>query len=301
MTDADVDGAHIRTLLLTFFFRQMHSLVEKGHIYIAQPPLFKVKQGKDERYLKDEEELEQYLIESALNGASLITKEKGDVLDDDSLRNISKEMLITESIIRRLSSRYDESLLRAIHHIGDINLDSEDSTQNYLEQLKAYMNQENINFELKHDGENNKYSIEINQFVHGNLNTSNIDSEFLLSGEYKQIIKTSLLIKGLIGAGAVISRGEKSKQIESFQEAIDWMIQEAKNTLNIQRYKGLGEMNPDQLWETTMDPNVRRLLKVTIEDTQVVEETFTELMGDNVEPRRKFIEGNALAVDNLDI
>ena len=301
MTDADVDGAHIRTLLLTFFFRQMHALVEKGHIYIAQPPLFKVKQGKDERYLKDEEELEQYLIESALNDASLVTKEKGDVLDDESLRNIAKEMLITESIIRRLSSRYDESLLRAIHHIGDINLDSEESTKNYLDQLKTYMNQDNINFELKHDDENNKYSIEINQFVHGNLNTSNIDSEFLLSGEYKQIIKTSLLIKGLIGSGATISRGEKSKQIESFKEAIDWMIQEAKNTLNIQRYKGLGEMNPEQLWETTMDPSVRRLLKVTIEDTQVVEETFTELMGDNVEPRRKFIESNALAVDNLDI
>jgi DNA gyrase subunit B len=301
MTDADVDGAHIRTLLLTFFFRQMHALVEKGHIYIAQPPLFKVKQGKDERYLKDEEELEQYLIESALNDSSLITKEKGDVLDDESLRSISKEMLITESIIRRLSSRYDESLLRAIHHIGDINLDSEDSTKNYLEQLKIRMNQDNINFELKHDVENNKYSIEINQFIHGNLNTSNIDSEFLLSGEYKQIIKTSLLIKGLIGPGAVISRGEKSKQIESFQEAIDWIIQEAKNTLNIQRYKGLGEMNPIQLWETTMDPSVRRLLKVTIEDTQAVEETFTELMGDNVEPRRKFIESNALAVDNLDI
>ena len=301
MTDADVDGAHIRTLLLTFFFRQMHALVEKGHIYIAQPPLFKVKQGKDERYLKDEEELEQYLIESALNDSSLMTKEKGPVLDDESLRSISKEMLITESIIRRLSSRYDESLLRAIHHIGDINLDSGDSTKNYLEQLKICMNQDNINFELKHDVENNKYSIEINQFVHGNLNTSNIDSEFLLSGEYKQIIKTSLLIKGLIGPGAVISRGEKSKQIESFQEAIDWIIQEAKNTLNIQRYKGLGEMNPIQLWETTMDPSVRRLLKVTIEDTQAVEETFTELMGDNVEPRRKFIESNALAVDNLDI
>jgi DNA gyrase subunit B len=301
MTDADVDGAHIRTLLLTFFFRQMHALVEKGHIYIAQPPLFKVKQGKDERYLKDEEELEQYLIESALNDASLITKEKGDALDDKSLRNISKEMLITESIIRRLSSRYDESLLRAIHQIGDINLDSEDSTKNYLEQLKTFMNQDNINFELKHDEENKKYSIEINQFVHGNLNTSNIDSEFLLSGEYKQIIKTSLLIKGLIGPGAVISRGEKSKNIESFQEAIEWMLQEARNTLNVQRYKGLGEMNPEQLWETTMDPSVRRLLKVTIEDTQIVEETFTELMGDNVEPRRKFIEGNALAVSNLDI
>ena len=301
MTDADVDGAHIRTLLLTFFYRQMHALVEKGHIYIAQPPLFKVKQGKDERYLKDEEELDQYLIESALDNTTLLTKENGDVLDDERLRSLSKEMLITESIIKRLSSRYDETLLRAIHHIGDINLDNEDSTKNYMEQLKLFMHQDHINFEMKYDAENNKYSIEINQFVHGNLNTSNLDSEFLLSGEYKQIIKTSNLIKDLIGKGASISRGEKTKEIGSFQEAINWILQEARTTLNIQRYKGLGEMNPDQLWETTMDPSARRLLRVSIEDTQAVEETFTELMGDNVEPRRKFIEGNALAVNNLDI
>ena len=301
MTDADVDGAHIRTLLLTFFFRQMHALVEKGHVYIAQPPLFKVKQGKVEKYLKDEDELDQFLIESALNNASFLTKEKGDVLQGEKLRSISKEMLITESIIKRLSSRYDETLLRAIHHIGDINLDEETAANDYMKKLQTYMTNDNINFELKHDNDSNKYFIEINQFVHGNLNTSIIDSEFLLSGEYKQIIKTSHLIKDLVGPGAMISRGEKSMQVDSFQEAINWILQEARTTLNVQRYKGLGEMNPDQLWETTMDPSVRRLLKVSIEDTQAVEETFTELMGDNVEPRRKFIEGNALAVNNLDI
>ena len=301
MTDADVDGAHIRTLLLTFFFRQMHALVEKGHVYIAQPPLFKVKQGKVEKYLKDEDELDQFLIESALNNASFLTKEKGDVLEGEKLRSISKEMLITESIIKRLSSRYDETLLRAIHHIGEINLDEETAANDYMEKLQTYMTKDNINFELKHDNDSNKYLIEINQFVHGNLNTSIIDSEFLLSGEYKQIIKTSHLIKDLVGPGAMISRGEKSMQVDSFQEAINWILQEARTTLNVQRYKGLGEMNPDQLWETTMDPSVRRLLKVSIEDTQAVEETFTELMGDNVEPRRKFIEGNALAVNNLDI
>ena len=301
MTDADVDGAHIRTLLLTFFFRQMHALVEKGHVYIAQPPLFKVKQGKVEKYLKDEDELDQFLIESALNNAIFLTKEKGDVLEDERLRSISKEMLITESIIKRLSSRYDESLLRAIHHIGDINLDEETAANDYMTKLQNYMTQDNINFELKYDSDTKKYLIEINQFVHGNLNTSIIDSEFLLSGEYKQIIKTSVLIKDLVGPGAMISRGEKSMQVNSFQEAINWILQEARTTLNVQRYKGLGEMNPDQLWETTMDPSVRRLLKVSIEDTQAVEETFTELMGDNVEPRRKFIEGNALAVSNLDI
>ena len=301
MTDADVDGAHIRTLLLTFFFRQMHALVEKGHVYIAQPPLFKVKQGKVEKYLKDEDELDQFLIESALNNASFLTKEKGDVLQGEKLRSISKEMLITESIIKRLSSRYDETLLRAIHHIGDINLDEETAANDYMKKLQTYMTKDNINFELKHDNDSNKYLIEINQFVHGNLNTCIIDSEFLLSGEYKQIIKTSHLIKDLVGPGAMISRGEKSMQVDSFQEAINWILQEARTTLNVQRYKGLGEMNPDQLWETTMDPSVRRLLKVSIEDTQAVEETFTELMGDNVEPRRKFIEGNALAVNNLDI
>ena len=186
-------------------------------------------------------------------------------------------MLITESIIKRLSSRYDETLLRAIHHIGDINLDNEDSTKNYMEQLKLFMHQDHINFEMKYDAENNKYSIEINQFVHGNLNTSNLDSEFLLSGEYKQIIKTSNLIKDLIGKGASISRGEKTKEIGSFQEAINWILQEARTTLNIQRYKGLGEMNPDQLWETTMDPSARRLLRVSIEDTQAVEETLLNL------------------------
>ena len=301
MTDADVDGAHIRTLLLTFFFRQMHALVDKGHVYIAQPPLFKVKQGKVEKYLKDEDELDQFLIESALNNASFLTKEKGDVLEGEKLRSISKEMLITESIIKRLSSRYDETLLRAIHYIGDINLDEETATNDYMKKLQTYMTNNNINFELKHDNDSNKYFIEINQFVHGNLNTSIIDSEFLLSGEYKQLIKTSHLIKDLVGPGAMISRGEKSMQVDSFQEAINWILQEARTTLNVQRYKGLGEMNPDQLWETTMDPSVRRLLKVSIEDTQAVEETFTELMGDNVEPRRKFIEGNALAVNNLDI
>jgi len=301
MTDADVDGAHIRTLLLTFFFRQMHALVDKGHVYIAQPPLFKVKQGKVEKYLKDEDELDQFLIESALNNASFLTKEKGDVLEGEKLRSISKEMLITESIIKRLSSRYDETLLRAIHYIGDINLDEETAANDYMKKLQTYMTNNNINFELKHDNDSNKYFIEINQFVHGNLNTSIIDSEFLLSGEYKQLIKTSHLIKDLVGPGAMISRGEKSMQVDSFQEAINWILQEARTTLNVQRYKGLGEMNPDQLWETTMDPSVRRLLKVSIEDTQAVEETFTELMGDNVEPRRKFIEGNALAVNNLDI
>lgn len=301
MTDADVDGAHIRTLLLTFFFRQMPQLVEKGHIYIAQPPLFKVKQGKDERYLKDEQELDQYLVNSALNDASLLTKKGGETISEVALGNLAREMVLTESVIKRLSSRYDESIIRAIHDLGPINLEDQSQTKFYANKLQDIMAADNIKFEVRKNEDSNNFLIEMNQFIHGNLQTSNINEEFLMSGEYRQIIKSSELLKDLIGEGAVIMRGEKSKAIQSFHEALNWLINEAKHTLNIQRYKGLGEMNPEQLWETTMDPEVRRLLQVTIEDFTELEATFERLMGDQVEPRRDFIEKNALGVNNLDI
>jgi DNA gyrase subunit B len=301
MTDADVDGAHIRTLLLTFFFRQMTELVERGHIYIAQPPLFKVRQGKEEKYLKDEQELDQYLVNAALNDARLLTKENGETISGDALNNIAQEMVLTEAVIRRLASRYNELLIRAIHQIGELSLDSEKNVQAYVDQLKVLMPIENINFEVKQNTESNAFFIEINQLIHGNLQTSIIDQEFLLSGDYKQIIKSSQLTQNLISAGAVIMRGEKSKPVNNFHDVLAWLMSEAKANVSIQRYKGLGEMNPEQLWETTMDPEVRRLLKVTIEDMITLEETFTDLMGDNVEPRRNFIEKNALGVSNLDI
>ena len=301
MTDADVDGAHIRTLLLTFFFRQMYELVERGHVYIAQPPLYKVKQGKQEKYLKDEQELDQYLVDSALEGASLLTCTGGDILTEDVLGNIAKEMVLTEAIIRRLAARYDVSLLRAMHELGQLFLEDKDKTEKYAAALKDLMLLDNINFEVKHNEGSNKYFIEINQFIHGNLQISKLDEEFLLSGEYRQIIKSAELTKNLIGEGGEISRGEKSQGVSNFHDALTWLMNEAKRNLNIQRYKGLGEMNPDQLWETTMDPKVRRLLRVTIEDTTAVEETFTRLMGDDVAPRREFIESNALAASNLDI
>ena len=301
MTDADVDGSHIRTLLLTFFFRQMPQLVEKGHIYIAQPPLFKVKQGKDERYLKDEDELDQYLVNSALNEASLLTKKGGELISDVALSNLAREMVLTESVIKRLSSRYDESIVRAIHDLGPMNLADQNETQSYADNLEKIMAANNIKFEVRKNEDSKNFFIEMNQFIHGNLQTSIIDEEFLMSGEYRQIIKSSNLLKDLIGDGAIINRGEKSKAISTFHEGLDWLINEAKNTLNIQRYKGLGEMNPDQLWETTMDPSIRRLLQVTIEDFTELETTFERLMGDQVEPRRDFIEKNALGVNNLDI
>ena len=301
MTDADVDGAHIRTLLLTFFFRQMPQLEEKGHIFIAQPPLYKVKQGKDERYLKDEQELDQYLVNSALNNASLLTKKGGETIEGGALNSLAREMVLTESVIKRLSSRYDESIVRAIHDLGELNLADKNATQQYASKLEAIMSANNIKFEVKKHESSENFLIEMNQFVHGNLQASIIDEEFLLSGEYKQIIKSSNLLKNLIDDGAVITRGEKSKPVVNFTQALAWLIDEAKNTLNIQRYKGLGEMNPSQLWETTMDPEVRTLLQVTIEDFTELEATFERLMGDQVEPRRQFIEENALGANNLDI
>ena len=301
MTDADVDGAHIRTLLLTFFFRQMFELVERGHIYIAQPPLYKVKQGKDERYLEGEQDLDQYLVESALKEASLLTRKNGDILKDDALSKIATEMVLTEAIIRRLAPRYDESLLRAIHVLGPLNLEDEKETSTYSSRLKELMPLDNINFEVKKNEDSNKYYIEINQFVHGNLQVSILDEEFLMGGEYKQIITSSELTKDLIGPGAIIYRSEKSASVNNFHEALTWLISEAKRNLGIQRYKGLGEMNPEQLWETTMDPKARTLLQVTIEDLMAVEETFSKLMGDDVAPRRAFIENNALGVNNIDI
>ncbi|MCH9781973.1 MAG: DNA topoisomerase (ATP-hydrolyzing) subunit B [Betaproteobacteria bacterium] len=301
MTDADVDGAHIRTLLLTFFFRQMPQLVEKGHIFIAQPPLYKVKQGKDERYLKDEQELDQYLVNSALNNASLLTKKGGETIEGGALNSLAREMVLTESVIKRLSSRYDESIVRAIHDLGELNLADKNATEQYASKLEAIMSANNIKFEVKKHDSSENFLIEMNQFVHGNLQASIIDEEFLLSGEYKQIIKSSNLLKNLIDDGAVITRGEKSKPVVNFTQALAWLIDEAKNTLNIQRYKGLGEMNPSQLWETTMDPEVRTLLQVTIEDFTELEATFERLMGDQVEPRRQFIEENALGANNLDI
>ncbi len=301
MTDADVDGAHIRTLLLTFFYRQMPELVERGHIYIAQPPLYKVKQGRDERYLKDQQELDQYLLQSALRDASLDTQTNAGVLTGTALSDIAQQMVLTEAVIRRISSLYDESVLRAVQDIGEINLSDELNANRVAEKLRTQLggdaNQVNVMF----DPEDNTYRLEINKIVHGNVQASVIDSEFLASGDYRQIQKTSAILQGLLGKDATIKRGEKEQSITTAKQALDWLLSEAKHNLNIQRYKGLGEMNPEQLWETTMDPTVRRLLKVQIDDAIAADEIFTTLMGDNVEPRRAFIEDNALGVNNLDV
>ena len=304
MTDADVDGAHIRTLLLTFFYRQMPELVERGHIYIAQPPLFKVKQGKHEQYLKDEQELDQYLLESAIKDATLLTKKGGSNLTGDALGEIARQMVLTEAVIRRIAPHYDEAVLRAILHVGAIDLTSEPKVEKVAQAIRERLinkSTETSEVIVSLDEETKTYKLAVHKFVHGNLESCVIDALFLSSGDYQQLLKTSQMLDGLVGAGAVIQRGEKSESISNFKEALDWLLGEAKHNLNIQRYKGLGEMNPEQLWETTMDPNVRRLLKVQIDDAISADEIFSTLMGDQVEPRRAFIENNALGASNLDI
>ena len=301
MTDADVDGAHNRTLLLTFFYRQMTELVERGHIYIAQPPLYKVKQGRDERYLKDQHELDEYLLQSALKGASLLTKTGGETLADEPLAAIAKQMVLTEAVIRRISSLYDESVLRALQDLGEISLADEKSANDAAEKLRPILGAIGSEVIVAFNQEAGTYRLEVNKYVHGNLQCCVVDTDFLGGGDYRQISRVSVMLAGLLGEGATIQRGEKSQAVSTFKQALDWLLEEAKHGLNVQRYKGLGEMNPEQLWETTMDPQVRRLLKVQIDDAIAADEIFTTLMGDQVEPRRAFIENNALGVNNLDI
>jgi DNA gyrase subunit B len=301
MTDADVDGSHIRTLLLTFFYRQMPELVERGHIYIAQPPLYKIKQGRDERYIKDDQELDEYLLGSALKDAELLTKTGGETLKDDALNNIAKQMVLTEAVIRRIARLYDESVLRAIQEVGDVDLSTEASTNAVAEKIRPILGAIGSEVIVAFDEEESAYRLEVNKFVHGNLQSCVIDAEFVSSGDYRQINTMYKMLHGLLGLGAIIKRGEKEQNIDTFKQALDWLLAEAKHNLNVQRYKGLGEMNPEQLWETTMDPKVRRLLKVQIDDAIAADEIFSTLMGDNVEPRRAFIENNALNVSSLDI
>lgn len=301
MTDADVDGSHIRTLLLTFFYRQMPELVERGHIYIAQPPLYKVKQGRDERYIKDDLELDEYLLGSALKDAELLTKTGGDIIKEEALGKIAKQMVLTEAVIRRIARLYDESVLRAIQEVGDVDLSTETSTNAVAEKMRPILGAIGSEVIVAFDEEESTYRLEVNKYVHGNLQSCVIDAEFVGSGDYRQINTMYKMLDGLLGPGAIIKRGEKEYNVVTFKQALDWLLSEAKHNLNVQRYKGLGEMNPEQLWETTMDPKARRLLKVQIDDAIAADEIFSTLMGDNVEPRRAFIENNALNVGSLDV
>ncbi|BBI98310.1 DNA gyrase subunit B [Ferrigenium kumadai] len=299
MTDADVDGSHIRTLLLTFFYRQMPELVERGHIYIAQPPLYKIKQGRDERYLKDDHELKNYMLKSALNNAVLHPAVDSTPIQTEALENIAKEYFLAEAVIDRLSRFTAPEATHALLGLPTLSLDDEQQAKKSAQLLEAACGG-SIKVVVEAD-EAGELRLRLEKLYHGNYSVSYLDREFLQGSDYVQIRQTAQVLEGLITPSAYIARGEQKRAVNSFKQAIEWLLEEAKKGVNIQRYKGLGEMNPDQLWETTMDVKNRILLKVRIEDAIAADEIFTTLMGDVVEPRRAFIEQNALGVKNLDV
>ena len=299
MTDADVDGSHIRTLLLTFFYRQMPELIERGHIYIAQPPLYKIKHGKQERYVKDDHELKQYLLGLALTGAELHTHTGKPPLTGETLAKIANEYLLAEAVIERMSRLIDSEAMHALFRHPNINLNSEAEATKSAASLVAHV--AGIEISPEYDAITEGFRLKITRMQHGNVRTSHLDQDFLRSGDYVQIKKTAQVLDQLLGPDAYVKRGEERQSVREFKEALDWLLQEVKKGIGMQRYKGLGEMNPTQLWETTMDPNSRRLLRAQIEDSIAADEIFTTLMGDAVEPRRAFIENNALGVRNLDV
>ena len=300
MTDADVDGAHIRTLLLTFFYRQMPELVERGHIYIAQPPLYKVKQGKEEKYLKDDHALKSYMLSSALADAELHVSADAAPMKIEVLENMAKEYFLAEAIINRLSRIIAPEALHALLKTVELNLDNQDSAKQSAIALQQACGKElTVHAEL--DSSNEEFRLRLEKRLYGNESNSYIDQSFIHSGDYQQIKKTAQTLSDLFGQDAYIKRGDHRKPVKDFKQAIEWLLDEAKRGVSIQRYKGLGEMNPSQLWETTMDVSNRVLLRVCIEDLISTDEIFTTLMGDIVEPRRAFIEENALGAQNLDV
>ena len=301
MTDADVDGSHIRTLLLTFFYRQMPELVERGHIYIAQPPLYKAKQGKEEVYLKDDYELKQHLLRVALKGAEFTPGTGLPPLAAESFGNVAREYLMAEAVIERLARAIEPAALRAMLNGVNVDLDSEAAAKASAQALMGAIDDPEITVEARYDALTEVRRLVIIRTHHGTPHATAIDNDFLATGDAAQIRSAAEVLQDLIHAGAVVRRGDKQQAVKSFKNALEWLLAEARGSVAIQRYKGLGEMNPEQLWETTMDPQVRRLLKVQIEDTVASEDIFSKLMGEEVEPRRAFIESNALAVRNLDV
>ena len=309
MTDADVDGAHIRTLLLTLLYRQMPELVQRGYIYIAQPPLYKVKAGKDERYLKDEVEESSYMLQLSLKEASLVPQAGATAISGDALAELAKQYVMAGGVIARLGRFMDELTLSAIVGGATVELDTQEQAEASAKRLHAGLqdpllpNQVDVVAEFHQSAE--KYRLIVRRKHHGNVRVTVLDYDFVRGADYAVLARAAATFQGLIGKGAMVSRGEGEKRKEAmvadFREAMQWLRAEADRNVSKQRYKGLGEMNPSQLWETTMDPKVRRLLRVQIEDAIAADEIFTTLMGDNVEPRRAFIETHALQAANLDV
>ena len=316
MTDADVDGSHIRTLLLTFFYRQMQELIERGHVYIAQPPLYKIKRGKQEVYVKDDGELNNYLLNAALDNASLHVNKDAPALSGVALETLANEYIAVESIIARLAGRYDEAVLRAVSRLPEVDA----ATSEDLDKLAAWTGLLSAALpkssgDRAYTGSGGTYSatldrgdedgegvrIGITRVQHGIGATRYLPREFFGTNEYRHIAALNAKLAELLGDGAYVQRGERTASVSEFSEAVDWLMAEARRGQSIQRYKGLGEMNPEQLWDTTVNPETRRLMQVRVEDAVKADEIFTTLMGDQVEPRREFIEKNALTVANLDV
>ena len=315
MTDADVDGSHIRTLLLTFFYRQMPELIERGYIYIAQPPLYKIKQGREERYLKDDVELDQYMLNLSMVQAALVPARDAEPITGDALAAIARKYVMADAVVERLSRLMDHDTLHELMDGLALNLDSADEAHASAERLQAALlkNVHQISRSLAPavevtahaDESGEKWHLRIVRHLHGNQKVSIITQDFLKSSDYKVLSDVAQTLRGLVGEGAEVRRGEgdkvRSQPVGSFREAMRWLLADAEKGVSRQRYKGLGEMNAEQLWETTMDVNARRLLKVQIEDAIAADQIFTTLMGDNVEPRRVFIEENALGAQNIDV
>jgi DNA gyrase subunit B len=304
MTDADVDGAHIRTLLLTFFYRQMPILIENGNIYIAQPPLYKLKKGKQEKYLKDDGELNSYLLELALDKAALHHTPGEEPLSPGALNTLSQEYIAAKLISQRLVKLYPQQFVDALLYINPIHagsIEDTDSTNRWIIDINEYIRIRNKSENTISLFIDNEAGISISVQVHGLTEITHIGKAFFKTNEYKKLISVNEKINGLLKQDAYVLRGDKRQDVSNFGDALDWLMNEAKKGIAIQRYKGLGEMNPEQLWETTMNADKRRLLQVRIEDAIGADEIFTTLMGDIVEPRRDFIEKNAMSVENLDV
>ncbi|MEJ2691580.1 MAG: DNA gyrase subunit B, partial [Candidatus Thiodiazotropha sp.] len=301
--------AHIRTLLLTFFYRQMPELIDRGYIYIAQPPLYKVKKGKQEQYLKDDQDLNNYFLQSALDNAALFVTKDAPPLSGESLENLSRSFLTVMASIGRLSLRYDGPLLEKLIYMPKLEeskIEELAALEQWVLELEGRLNtdlgiSESCGLQIVSENDREEAGILLTRKIHGIGNERLIPFDFFSSVEYRKITELGGQLVDLLADDAYVKRGEKEQPVSSFRQALDWLMEDAKKGQHVQRYKGLGEMNPEQLWETTMDADVRRLLQVSIEDAVAADQIFATLMGDQVEPRRDFIETHALTVENLDV
>jgi DNA gyrase subunit B len=305
MTDADVDGSHIRTLLLTFFYRQMPELIERGHIYIGQPPLYKVKQGKQEHYLKDDAEMNDYMLARAMDNASLVFDPDAPPLSGPGLEGLLRDYMAVKIANLRLANRYDPLFLDQLIDKKEFLMDwSVQEAQQWCEEILESMNSNtppSVSYGLRAEEGEDGLELLLSKTTYGVVETTSLRKDFFRSPEYKLNGKLAKTLYNMIQPGATVHRGNAKQAIDNFVQAHDWLMGESRKGRTFQRFKGLGEMNPEQLWDTTVNPETRRLLKVTIEDAVAADEIFTTLMGDEVEPRRDFIEKNALQVTNLDI